>query len=262
MINFKDKDQLAAIFKYGFLLLLLGLAIPPLYTLAMKMFGIVVAIVGTILVGGGAAYFLPAFSALAANKALALRKWIARENPVETAENELIFQQKQLDDYVEDTKGRMAAGNCMIADAKEMMTKDPAAAAEYEEDIINFHNEMAFREKTIDNMVKSLAVTRQTVDRIRSRWNYAVKHSKFRNRKQADIELNRIIMNEALGEVMRVTQRNSAEMTVDNILARAKQSVADGKLAPVEVPTKTLDYKPYTMTLPVVDVNTKEVVTQ
>lgn len=108
------REKLVKQFKFG------GLALP------MVAAGTVVA-AGIAVVGGIVLVnFIPVISMKAANRRLKAMKAEARENPIETAENQLVKMSQQLDAFQQDTASYLAKGKALIDDLRETDGSHPA----------------------------------------------------------------------------------------------------------------------------------------
>ena len=158
------REKLVKQFKFGGLALALLLVVPFLFTLAMMAAGTVVA--ASIAVVGGIVLvnFIPVISMKAANRRLKAMKAEARENPIETAENQLVKMSQQLDAFQQDTASYLAKGKALIDDVAEMRKEDPEGAAAYNDDIKNFEIEAVLRSQKIQAAVTELEEARTKWD--------------------------------------------------------------------------------------------------
>lgn len=165
---------------------------------------------------------IPWWSLKMTNLGLKLLKLEARRNPVETAQNELRKMAQDLDDFKKDTANFLIRGNTLIDDAAELAKTDPEGAADYDDMIKNFRREADMREAKLASAVIELEEAGRTVDKIRRRWEMQTKHSGFTtNSKEADRLMSKIVIDEALGEVMKRAHTATASMVIDNVAREA-----------------------------------------
>lgn len=245
MSNFDIKrEKLSTLFKYGGLAVLLVMMLPTLFTIFVTMAGVAVAAAVTAVTGILSVNFLPVLSMKAANWALKAKKKEARENPIETAQNQLLEMSKQLDAFKNETITYLAKGKALIDDVAEMRKEDPEGADSYNDDIKNFEIEAQLRAEKIQQAVSELEEARTKIDRANKRWNMQLKHSSLlEGSKEADAVLNKILIDEALSSVMENAHRTTSTMIVENIAAKARSDFKATKRNTV-TPQPGLEHQP------------------
>lgn len=214
-------------FKWGGLALAVVIVVPLLFSIAMAVLGTLVA--AGVAVFGGIALVnaIPVFAMKAANWKLKAIKQEARENPIETAQLAVQQKAKELDLFKAETQDRLAKGNAMIEDVIEMAKTDPEGAKSFEGDIASFRAEMKSREERLRTMIEEYDDISKRVSKAARRWALAEKHSAIRTPSEQQSEMNKIVLEEALGAVTEAAHKHSAAMVVQTMTDNIKREITD-----------------------------------
>ena len=237
MDEFQDKyKRYTNIAKYGGLGVAAIVVVPLLFTvsfavlstMAVASAAIISAFV-TAALGMAFVNFLPVMAMKFANWKLKGLKAEARANPIETAQNQLLDWSRNLDDYKDETAERIAQYNALREETIEVAKTDPEGAATFQSRLDSFEQEIKDREENIRTMVDQLDEATAKVQKAAKLWKLEQQFVKSLSPTEAKASLDRIVLNEALDEVMRVTQNTASRMRVDAIVSSQKRAIKEAK---------------------------------
>lgn len=208
--------------------LLFSISFAILTTMAITAAAFVAALV-TAVIGMAVVNYLPVLAMKFANWKLKGLKAEARANPIETAQNQLLQWSRNLDDYKDETAERIAQYNALREETLEIAKTDPEGAATFQSRLDSFEQEIKDREENIRTMVNQLDEATAKVQKAAKLWKLEQQFVKSLSPTEAKASLDRIVLNEALDEVMRVTQNTASRMRVDAIVSSQKRAIKESK---------------------------------
>lgn len=208
--------------------LLFSISFAILTTMAITAAAFVAALV-TAVIGMAVVNYLPVMAMKFANWKLKGLKAEARANPIETAQNQLLQWSRNLDDYKDETAERIAQYNALREETLEIAKTDPEGAATFQSRLDSFEQEIKDREENIRTMVNQLDEATAKVQKAAKLWKLEQQFVKSLSPTEAKASLDRIVLNEALDEVMRVTQNTASRMRVDAIVSSQKRAIKESK---------------------------------
>lgn len=222
--------------KFGGLALVAAILLPVLFSISFMVLGtmaiagaamisaLVTATIGLVCVNA-----LPVVAMKAANWKLRQLKSEARKNPIETAQNQLLEWNRNLDNYKTETAQRLSQYNGLKESTEEIARTDPKGAATFQSRLESFAQEIMDREENIRTMTQQLDEATGAVEKAARLWKLEQEYTKFASPTEAKQALDKIVLNEALGEVMRVTQDTASRMRVEAIVSSEKRAIKEAK---------------------------------
>ena len=232
-IKFKRYTNIA---KFGGLALVAVVLMPVLFSISLTILttmaiasAAMISGIVTVAIGLACVNALPAMSLKAANWKLGLLKAEAKKNPIETAQNQLLEWNRNLDGYKTETAQRLSQYNSLKESTEEIARTDPKGAATFQSRLESFAQEIMDREENIRTMTQQLDEATGAVEKASRLWKLEQEYTKFASPTEAKQALDKIILNEALGEVMRVTQDTASRMRVEAIVSSEKRAIKEAK---------------------------------
>lgn len=234
----------------GVLILTVGI-----FAATFILLGSIAAAVGiSIALGIGAIHFIPVWSMKCANWAVKMKTQEADDNPIETLINIINQMTKEKDDYKQMVVEKTAMVDGIAESVEQLRKTDPEGAAQSDEDIRLYRQEIAEHEIVLNAAVRDLAAAQDHLTRMKGRWKIAQMHTAYQknNPKGQAAYMRQHLVDTAYLSIQTAANQSRAQLRANSVEAAAKREHHAQKNAPKQhalenQPTNVIDVTAITM---------------
>ena len=249
MNNLESKrDKFVKAFMGGGTLAIYGVAVVVFALLVTVVSSIAVAAAVSLMAGIAIINFIPVWSMKCANWAVKLKTQEAEESPIETLVNIIGQMTKEKNDYKQMMVEKTAMVDGIAESVEQLRKTDPEGAAQSDEDIRLYRQEIAEHEIVLNAAVRDLVAAEEHLTRMKGRWKIAQMHTAYQKKspKGQAAYMRQHLVDTAYLAIQTAANQSRAQLRANSVEAAAKREHHAQKNAPKQQalenqPTNVID---------------------